>query len=166
MHEAASSSPEDAVAQLVATPCLSHVMFSLHFLPLSALPKQSCLAPLCFCLHQLAHLAITGETSAMQWPVELKYRVTALPRGADVNSALCQAVLEIQRRLPKARILYVSATGATEPENLCFMTRLGLWGDGTPFLDKKAMVHMLKDRGVSTFQPALHQQTLDVIQSV
>ena len=62
-----------------------------------------------------------------------------------------QAVVEIQKRLPKARILYVSATGATEPENLCFMTRLGLWGDGTPFPDKKSMVHMLKDRGVSTF---------------
>ncbi len=63
--------------------------------------------------------------------------------------AAAQAVVEIQKRLPRARILYVSATGATEPENLCFMTRLGLWGQNTSFPDKKAMVDMLKDRGVS-----------------
>jgi hypothetical protein len=32
-----------------------------------------------------------------------------------------QAVVELQRRCPHARVLYVSATGATEAENLCYM---------------------------------------------
>lgn len=59
-----------------------------------------------------------------------------------------QAVVEIQRRLPNARVLYVSATGATEAENLCYMTRLGLWGDKTAFPDKLAFVNMLQQRGV------------------
>lgn len=36
-----------------------------------------------------------------------------------------QAVCELQRRLPNARLLYVSATGATEAENLWYMERLG-----------------------------------------
>lgn len=59
-----------------------------------------------------------------------------------------QAVVEIQSRLPNARVLYVSATGATEAENLCYMTRLGLWGDKTAFPNKHAFVTMLQQRGV------------------
>lgn len=40
-----------------------------------------------------------------------------------------------QERLPEARVVYCSATGASEPRNLGYMVRLGLWGDGTSFLD-------------------------------
>lgn len=36
-------------------------------------------------------------------------------------------------RLPKARVVYASATGASEPRNMAYMVRLGLWGQGTPF---------------------------------
>lgn len=35
--------------------------------------------------------------------------------------------------LPDAKILYSSATGATEVRNLAYMSRLGLWGLGTSF---------------------------------
>ena len=59
-----------------------------------------------------------------------------------------QAVVEFQRRLPNARVLYVSATGATEAENLCYMTRLGLWGEQTAFSNKQAFVNMLNAQGV------------------
>jgi len=50
---------------------------------------------------------------------------------------LPQAVVELQRRLPNARIMYVSATGASEAENLCYMERLGLWGAGAAFPTKR-----------------------------
>eukprot|EP00873_Tetraselmis_striata_P003882 jgi/Tetstr1/424146/TSEL_014753.t1 len=40
------------------------------------------------------------------------------------------AVLEIQNALPKARVVYCSATGASEPRHLGYMVRLGLWGAG------------------------------------
>lgn len=40
---------------------------------------------------------------------------------------------EICFRLPKARVVYASATGASEPRNMAYMVRLGLWGQGTPF---------------------------------
>ena len=43
------------------------------------------------------------------------------------------AVLELQRRLPLARIVYSSATGVTEPANMAYMVRLHLWGPGSPF---------------------------------
>lgn len=40
-----------------------------------------------------------------------------------------------QDRLPEARVVYCSATGASEPRNMGYMVRLGLWGDGTSFID-------------------------------
>ena len=43
------------------------------------------------------------------------------------------AVVEIQRAIPEARVVYVSATGATDVKNLGYATRLGLWGPGTSF---------------------------------
>jgi hypothetical protein len=44
-----------------------------------------------------------------------------------------QAMIDIQEKLPQAYVMYSSATGATEPRNMAYMTRLGLWGKGTPF---------------------------------
>ena len=43
-----------------------------------------------------------------------------------------QAVMGLQKALPQARVVYCSATGASEPRNLGYMDRLGLWGPGTP----------------------------------
>lgn len=43
------------------------------------------------------------------------------------------AVLKIQNENPTARVTYASATAATEPRNMGYMVRLGLWGPGTPF---------------------------------
>jgi len=40
-------------------------------------------------------------------------------------------VVELQALLPRARIVYCSATSVSEPKNLGFMSRLGLWGPGT-----------------------------------
>lgn len=40
-----------------------------------------------------------------------------------------------QARLPEARVVYCSATGASEPRNMGYMVRLGLWGPGTSFID-------------------------------
>lgn len=60
--------------------------------------------------------------------------------------------MELQRRLPSARVLYVSATGATDANNLCYMRRLGLWGAHTAFKGKHEFVHMLTKRGVSAME--------------
>ncbi len=38
------------------------------------------------------------------------------------------AVKALQALLPRARVLYSSATGASEPTNLAYMTRIGSWG--------------------------------------
>jgi len=54
-------------------------------------------------------------------------------RGQTKPSDQALAALELQRALPLARVMYVSATGATEVSNLAYAERLGIWGDGTPF---------------------------------
>ena len=61
-------------------------------------------------------------------------------------------MLEIQRLLPKARIVYASATGASEPKNMAYMTRLGLWGPGTPFTDFNQFIQAVERRGVGAME--------------
>jgi P-loop containing NTP hydrolase pore-1/C-terminal domain on Strawberry notch homologue len=57
----------------------------------------------------------------------------ALAAGRGEPTLTGQAVVELQRNLPGARVVYVSATGATDVRNMAYMTRLGLWGEGTAF---------------------------------
>ena len=58
------------------------------------------------------------------------------------------AVLELQEMLPKARVVYCSATGASEPRNMAYMTRLGLWGKGMPFDESKHFIEVVDKRYV------------------
>ncbi len=57
----------------------------------------------------------------------------ALAAGAGEPTQTGQAVIDLQANLPNARVLYASATGATDVRNMAYMTRLGLWGKGTAF---------------------------------
>ncbi len=41
--------------------------------------------------------------------------------------------LALSKAFPNAKIVYVSATGATVARNMAYMDRLGLWGPGAPF---------------------------------
>lgn len=65
----------------------------------------------------------------------------------DKSSATSKKVLELQERLPRARIVYVSATGASYLYQMAYMDRLGLWGKGTDFHDAKDFVHTVSKRG-------------------
>ncbi|EFX71802.1 hypothetical protein DAPPUDRAFT_326841 [Daphnia pulex] len=58
------------------------------------------------------------------------------------------AVLELQNKLPNARIVYVTATGASEPRHLGYMFRLGLWCQGTPFYDFASFIGTIEKNGV------------------
>ena len=49
-------------------------------------------------------------------------------RGEEVPSQQGRAGLRLQHALPDARVVYVSATGATTVHNLAYAQRLGLWG--------------------------------------
>lgn len=51
------------------------------------------------------------------------------PAGKSTQTG--KAILKLQLNLPKAKVLYSSATGASEPNNLAYMIRLGTCGFST-----------------------------------
>ena len=53
------------------------------------------------------------------------------PKKKGASSQTAIKVVELQQALPRARIVYCSATAVSHPMNLGFMSRLGLWGYGT-----------------------------------
>lgn len=61
-------------------------------------------------------------------------------------------VLNLQKKLPKARVVYASATGATEPKHMAYMIRLCLWGPGTPYKDFNHFLSVVQKRGVSAME--------------
>jgi protein-L-isoaspartate O-methyltransferase len=69
-------------------------------------------------------------------------------RGAKKASQQGMAGLALQNRLPGARVTYVSATGATTPENLAYAGRLGLWGGPeAPFSTRGAFLDAVEKGG-------------------
>ncbi len=74
-------------------------------------------------------------------------------RGPKKASQQGMAGLALQNRLPNARILYVSATGATTPENLAYAARLGLWGGpDAPFPTREDFLDAVETGGVAVME--------------
>ncbi|HUO22633.1 MAG TPA: strawberry notch family protein [Caulobacteraceae bacterium] len=74
-------------------------------------------------------------------------------RGTKKPSQQGMAGLALQNRLPNARVLYVSATGATTPENLAYAARLGLWGGPeAPFPTRDAFMDAVETGGVAVME--------------
>lgn len=73
-------------------------------------------------------------------------------RGVKKASQTGLAGIALQEALPKARIVYSSATGATEVENLRYAERLGLWGDGTAFASGDDFVSKIKAGGLAAME--------------
>jgi predicted RNA methylase len=74
-------------------------------------------------------------------------------RGERKGSQQGIAGLRLQLACPRARVLYVSATGATTLENLAYASRLGLWGIGDyPFQDRAAFITAMTAGGVAAME--------------
>lgn len=73
-------------------------------------------------------------------------------RGVERASQTALAVLDVQKLFPKARIVYSSATGATQVKNLAYAERLGLWGVGTPFDTKQKFINTIVAGGLSAME--------------
>ena len=74
-------------------------------------------------------------------------------RGEKKPSQQGQAGLRLQHALHDARILYVSATGATTVQNLAYAARLGLWGTGDfPFATRADFVGAMEKGGVAAME--------------
>ncbi|XP_076977491.1 protein strawberry notch homolog 2 isoform X2 [Tamandua tetradactyla] len=68
------------------------------------------------------------------------------------STKMGKAVLDLQNKLPLARVVYASATGASEPRNMVYMSRLGIWGEGTPFRAFDEFLHAIEKRGVGAME--------------
>ncbi|XP_072516652.1 si:ch73-63e15.2 isoform X2 [Salminus brasiliensis] len=68
------------------------------------------------------------------------------------STKMGKAVLDLQCKLPLARVVYASATGASEPKNMIYMSRLGIWGEGTPFRTFDDFLHAIEKRGVGAME--------------
>jgi protein strawberry notch len=74
-------------------------------------------------------------------------------RGEKKPSQQGQAGLRLQHALHDARVLYVSATGATTVQNLAYAVRLGLWGTGDfPFATRAEFVAATEKGGVAAME--------------
>ena len=74
-------------------------------------------------------------------------------RGEVAPSRQGRAGLRLQNALPDARVLYVSATGATTLAGLAYAQRLGLWGtDETPFEQRTDFVFAMESGGVAAME--------------
>ena len=74
-------------------------------------------------------------------------------RGDVAPSQQGRAGLRLQNALPDARVMYVSATGATTLAGLAYARRLGLWGtDETPFEQRTDFVTAMEAGGVAAME--------------
>lgn len=74
-------------------------------------------------------------------------------RGDTKASQQGLAGLALQNRLPDARVVYVSATGATVVSNLAYASRLGLWGTGNfPFKTRAEFVSAMEAGGIAAME--------------
>ena len=74
-------------------------------------------------------------------------------RGDQAASQQGRAGLRLQHALPDARVVYVSATGATTVHNLAYAQRLGLWGgEDFPFATRAEFVEAIEDGGVAAME--------------
>jgi hypothetical protein len=72
--------------------------------------------------------------------------------GATKGSQQGIVGVELQNRLPRARVIYASATGASDVNNLAYATRLGLWGEGTAFPDRTSFIARIREGGIAAME--------------
>ncbi|BBC71634.1 methylase [Altererythrobacter sp. B11] len=73
-------------------------------------------------------------------------------RGKVKGSEQGMAGLRLQNTLPRARVLYASATGASDIANLGYTARLGLWGPETAFPTHEAFMTDIRAGGVAAME--------------
>lgn len=74
-------------------------------------------------------------------------------RGDVAPSQQGRAGLRLQHALPNARVVYVSATGATTVHNLAYAQRLGLWGgEDFPFVNRAEFIEAIENGGVAAME--------------
>lgn len=74
----------------------------------------------------------------------------ALGKTEGSQQGICGVLL--QNHLPDARVLYASATGASDVNNLAYAVRLGLWGPETSFPDRESFISNIRQGGIAAME--------------
>ena len=74
----------------------------------------------------------------------------ALGAKKGSQQGICGVLL--QNNLPDARVLYASATGASDVNNLAYAVRLGLWGPETAFGDREQFISGIRKGGIAAME--------------
>ncbi len=74
----------------------------------------------------------------------------ALGTKEGSQQGICGVLL--QNQLPGARVLYASATGASDVNNLAYAVRLGLWGPETAFADREQFISSIRKGGIAAME--------------
>ncbi|MEA4920624.1 MAG: strawberry notch family protein [Clostridiaceae bacterium] len=73
-------------------------------------------------------------------------------RGKTRPAQKALAGITLQQTFPNARVVYASATGATDISNYSYLERLGLWGKGTAFNDVRDFIAKISDGGLAAME--------------
>jgi len=73
-------------------------------------------------------------------------------RGKQGGSQQGIAGVLLQNHLPKARVLYASATGASDVNNLAYAVRLGLWGPEIGFASREDFIGQIRGGGIAAME--------------
>ena len=74
----------------------------------------------------------------------------ALGKKEGSRQGICGVLL--QNHLPGARVLYASATGASDVNNLAYAVRLGLWGPETAFANREQFIAEIRKGGIAAME--------------
>lgn len=74
----------------------------------------------------------------------------ALGKKEGSQQGICGVLL--QNHLPDARVLYASATGASDVNNLAYAVRLGLWGPETAFSGREQFIAEIRKGGIAAME--------------
>lgn len=73
-------------------------------------------------------------------------------RGKKKPAQKALAGIKLQEAFPNARVVYASATGATDISQYAYLERLGLWGKGTAFNDVRDFISKISDGGLAAME--------------
>ena len=73
-------------------------------------------------------------------------------RGKTKPSQQALTGIELQEAFPNARVVYASATGATDVSQYGYLERLGLWGKGTAFNDLNDFITKISNGGLAAME--------------
>ncbi len=87
-----------------------------------------------------------------RWLAGERRHIWITKNEALLGSEQGMAGLRLQHHLPRARVLYASATGASDIGNLGYAARLGLWGPETAFPTHESFMTEIRAGGVAAME--------------